>query len=82
MYFFFIFSVFSIGEAVLTCTIHILSKIRKITKNNLLEIFNFYNLNNLCIFHGRVFVMLIHEMTMGTAESYSGRILFSKGQAI
>ena len=57
-------------------------QIKKNNKNNLLEIFNFYNLNNLCILHGRVFVMLIHEMTMGTAESYSVRILFSKGHAI
>ena len=38
-------------------TIYVLSKNKKNIKDFLLKFFNFYNLKNLCILHGRVFVM-------------------------
>ena len=38
-------------------TIYVLSKNKKNIKNFLLKFFNFYNLKNLCILHGRVFVV-------------------------
>ena len=38
-------------------TIYVLSKNKKNSKNFLLKIFIFYNLQNLCILHGQVFVM-------------------------
>ena len=38
-------------------SIYVLSKDKKNIKTVLLKIFNFYNLKNLCILHGHVFVM-------------------------
>ena len=37
----------------------VLSKNKKNIKNFLLKIFNFYNLKNLCILHGHVFVVCL-----------------------
>ena len=44
-------------EAVLTCTHNLCFEPKKNIKHFLLKMFNFYNLKNRCILHGRVFIM-------------------------
>ena len=45
--------------------IYVLSKNKKNIKSSLLKIFNFYNLKNLHILHGQVFVMKPHPPGIG-----------------
>ena len=47
------------GKVVLTSTLNLCfrAKIRKIYKKILLKVFNVYNFRQICIYHGRVFVM-------------------------